>query len=101
MSLIAIQNAAKTTLMKAQMDTRKTGDEPEYAPRECSELQGFPRTEVIQCPQCSKTQSAQVHFERWMPFPAYVHDCECGYTITESDWDVVANASLTLAGKEG
>jgi hypothetical protein len=35
MSLIAIQNAAKTTLMKAQMDTRKTGGEPEYAPREC------------------------------------------------------------------
>jgi hypothetical protein len=77
-----------------------SGGEPEYAPRECSELQGFPRTEVIQCPQCSKTQSAQVHFERWMPFPVYVHDCECGYTITESDWDVVPNASLTLSGKE-
>jgi hypothetical protein len=66
-----------------------------------SELQGFPRTEVIQCHQCGKTQSAQVHFERWMPFPVYVHDCECGYTITESDWDVVPNADLTGNQKPG
>ena len=58
----------------------------------CSELQGYPRAETIRCPECGKDQAADVHFEDWMPFPAYVHDCEaCGYTIMESEWDRVPN----------
>lgn len=54
---------------------------------------GFPRSESIRCPACGRVQEAQVHFEHWMPFPAYVHDCECGYTIMESDWEKVDPAT--------
>ena len=58
----------------------------------CSELPGYPRAETIRCPECGKVQTAQVHFEDWMPFPAYVHDCEaCDYTIMESEWERVPN----------
>lgn len=64
------------------------------SPCTCSELPGYPRAETIRCPECGKVQTAQVHFEDWMPFPAYVHDCDaCGYTIMESEWDRVPNAS--------
>ena len=60
-------------------------------PSERAELPGYPRTETIRCPECGKVQAAQVHFEDWMPFPAYVHDCQaCGYTIMESEWELVA-----------
>jgi len=53
------------------------------------EWPGYPIDETIRCPECGRVQTAQVHFETWMPFPAYVHDCEaCGYTIGESEWDV-------------
>jgi C4-type Zn-finger protein len=49
----------------------------------------YPRNETIRCPQCRKVQTATVEFEKWMPFPAYVHTCEsCLYTITESEWEV-------------
>ena len=59
-----------------------------------TELPGYPRTETIYCPQCRKVQTAQVHFESGMPFPAYVHDCEaCGYTIMESEWEMVHSAT--------
>ena len=59
---------------------------------EGTELPGYPRAETIRCPGCGKVQIAQVHFEDWMPFPAYVHDCEaCGYTILESEWERVPN----------
>lgn len=55
-----------------------------------AELPGYPREETIRCPQCDRVQAAQVHFEDWMPFPAYVHDCEaCCYTIMESEWERV------------
>lgn len=55
-----------------------------------SELPGYPRAETIKCPRCNKVQAAQVRFEDGAPFPAYVHDCEaCGYTIMESEWEVV------------
>ena len=62
------------------------------SPSAGSELPGYPRAETIMCPQCDHVQAAQVHFEDWMPFPAYVHDCEaCGYTIMESEWERVPN----------
>ena len=38
----------------------------------------------IVCPECDKVQMATV--ERKIPFDSYVHHCECGYIITESDW---------------
>ena len=69
------------------------------SPCTCSELPGYPRAETIRCPECGKVQEAQVHFEDWMPFPAYVHDCEaCGYTIMESEWDRVPNPQVSRDG---
>lgn len=57
--------------------------------------------ETIKCPECGKVQTAQVHFEDWMPFPAYVHDCEvCGYTIMESEWERVTNAEISGSSAE-
>ena len=34
------------------------------------ELPGYPRAEMIRCPQCRHVQTAHVHCEDWMPFPA-------------------------------
>ena len=42
--------------------------------------------EVIVCPRCGKDQRATVEHTR--PFWSYVHHCECGYTITESEWEL-------------
>jgi hypothetical protein len=67
---------------------------PERAKRESAQggTEGakWPRVETIKCPKCGVVQQAQVVFEKWMPFPAYVHECAvCGYTITESEWERV------------
>ena len=44
--------------------------------------------ERIRCPECGQEQDATVQHTR--PFWTYVHDCEkCGYTIMESEWEVV------------
>lgn len=40
--------------------------------------------ERIICPQCKAVCDAVV--EHWWPFDAYVHHCQCGYTIMESEW---------------
>ena len=46
--------------------------------------------ERIQCPMCECVQDAEVVFQSWMPFPAYVQECrECAYMITESEWNKV------------
>jgi hypothetical protein len=43
--------------------------------------------ETIRRPSCGKVQSAIVqHTEPWW---AYYHYCDCDYTITESEWEVV------------
>jgi len=42
-------------------------------------------TETIVCPECHRTQTATVEHTR--PWYVYVHECECGYTITESEWE--------------
>ena len=42
-------------------------------------------TETIICPECHRTQTATVEHTR--PWYVYVHECECGYTITESEWE--------------
>lgn len=65
------------------------------------ELPGYPRAETIRCPQCGKIQVAHIHFEDWMPFPSYVHDCEaCGYTIMESEWERVLNVERSIRATE-
>ena len=46
------------------------------------------RIETIVCPECGSHESAVV--ETTEIFDSYVHFCvECGYTITESDWEKV------------
>ncbi len=43
--------------------------------------------ETIKCPTCGKIQEAIVqHTEPWW---TRIHDCDCEYTIMESDWDKV------------
>lgn len=43
--------------------------------------------ELIKCPNCNDNQSATViHTKPWW---TYIHECECGYTITESDWNKI------------
>ena len=44
-------------------------------------------TEHVICPGCGKVESAIV--EHTLPFYSYVHECNCGYVITESEWEEV------------
>jgi len=41
--------------------------------------------EEIICPNCKKEQQAEVQHTH--PFWTYIHNCECGYTIMESEWE--------------
>lgn len=40
--------------------------------------------ERIKCPACGKIVDAEV--EHTAPWWSYVHECDCGYIITESEW---------------
>jgi len=51
--------------------------------------------EIIICPECGREQIAIV--THTIPFYTYVHICECGYTIMESEWTKAALA----AGESG
>lgn len=45
---------------------------------------------VIKCPKCGWKQLAQVILYEGDPFPTYCHTCsECGYEITESEWEEI------------
>ena len=44
------------------------------------------RTDLIECPKCFCVQPAEVTLAAGDPWPSFVHTCECGYTITESEW---------------
>jgi len=44
-------------------------------------------TEQIECPECGSLQNATV--EHTQPFWTYIHECNCGHTIMESEWNVV------------
>lgn len=46
-------------------------------------------TETIICPSCESEQVATV--EHTHPWYSYVHTCECGYTIMESEWERAGN----------
>lgn len=49
----------------------------------------YRQAETIQCPQCGLVQEAHAEHYKGDPWVTYVHECRCGYTITESDWDEV------------
>lgn len=51
---------------------------------------------TLRCPCCGDvTRAEEVPSIPWW---TYVHVCECGYTITESDWDVVRNSAPAPTG---
>lgn len=51
------------------------------------------RTDTIACPECGLVQEATATWEPGHPWPTYLHHCAgCGYTITESEWERVAEA---------
>ena len=41
--------------------------------------------ETIKCPECGAIQLATV--EHTKPWWTYIHECECGHVITESEWE--------------
>ena len=43
----------------------------------------------IRCPECGREFDAPVTYEEGDPWPAYVAECECGYVVTESEWEEV------------
>lgn len=51
----------------------------------------------ILCPECGKICNAtEEHGD--FPFGVYIHDCEhCGYTIMESEWDVIEDAKKFIS----
>ena len=51
--------------------------------------------ENIVCPSCDKQQKAIV--EHTMPWFSYVHNCECGWIITESEWQKVEDLKSQVA----
>jgi len=40
--------------------------------------------EKIICPECNRIQDAKV--EHTFPWFSYIHECECGFIIMESEW---------------
>lgn len=51
--------------------------------------------EKIICPKCNTMQTAQVEFHHPRdPWPIYIWNCiDCGYEITESEWNPVPDIS--------
>ncbi len=43
--------------------------------------------ETILCPNCGREQVAIV--EHTQPWWTYIHNCDCGYIIMESEWERV------------
>lgn len=41
--------------------------------------------EHIICTKCGSIEAAKVYHTA--PFWTYVHECACGYAITESEWE--------------
>lgn len=44
---------------------------------------------IIRCPKCQALQVGVIKRFIGIPWLSYVHDCDCGYIITESEWEVV------------
>ena len=47
------------------------------------------KTDKIKCPECLRVQDADVRIFGNDPFATYIKNCECGYIIMESEWDVI------------
>lgn len=43
--------------------------------------------EKIICPNCQRIETATV--DHTQPFNSYVHLCQCGYIIVESEWEKI------------
>ena len=54
------------------------------------------RREYITCPNCKAVSLAAVTHDAWMPFDNYHHECNCGYLIGESEWDVVRDKEAAV-----
>ena len=46
---------------------------------------------TIKCPECGRIQKAEV--TAGYPWNIYVHHCECGYIITESEWEEITKGN--------
>lgn len=55
------------------------------------------KTELIRCQECGQIQNATI--QHGEIFDTYIHNCECGYTIMESEWD--SNISVFRASLIG
>lgn len=53
-------------------------------------------TETILCPGCLQGTNAAIE-QNMGEWPMYVHLCECGYLIMESEWDVLETAAQQAA----
>jgi hypothetical protein len=51
------------------------------------------KKQFIQCPECSAVELATVDTTT-IPWWTYIHNCSCGYTIMESEWDPVKALSI-------
>ena len=47
--------------------------------------------ETIICPECGAKQAAEV--QHMVPYWSYVHTCDCGHVILESEWETVEPVS--------
>jgi len=48
--------------------------------------------QFIECPNCRSIELAEI--KETIPFWTYIHDCKCGYTIMESDWQKAKAISI-------
>ena len=55
--------------------------------------------ETILCPNCGREQTATV--QHTVPFWTRIHNCDCGYTIMESEWEQVETAPADRADSNG
>ena len=53
--------------------------------------------QTILCPQCDTLQVAEV--QHTIPFATYIHNCKCGYTVTESNWSMCNEVVYNLPTK--
>jgi hypothetical protein len=59
-------------------------DRPQY--------RGYPQSVRLVCPGCEEETAASVDFFEGDPWPIFAHQCQCGYLITESEWNEAAHA---------
>ena len=55
--------------------------------------------ETIICPNCGREQTATVQHTN--PWWTRIHNCDCGYTIMESEWEQVCPAPVDRADSNG